>query len=62
MPKESNLEADELAQISFGVQMGEELTHELIMIEKKDHPSTFERGIDLDIFNNDINIAEDWRT
>ena len=41
--------------------MGEELTHKLIMIEKKNHPSIFERGIDLDIFSNDINIAGDWR-
>ena len=32
------------------------------MIEKKNHLSIFERGIDLDIFNNNMNIAEDWRT
>ena len=32
------------------------------MIEKKNHPSIFERGIDLDIFNVDMNIAEDWIT
>ena len=38
----------------------EELTHQLVMIEKKNHPSIFERGIDLDIFNNDINIVKDW--
>ena len=31
------------------------------MIEKKNHPSIFERGIDLDIFNNDMNIIIDWR-
>ena len=42
--------------------MGEELIHKFIMIEKKNHPSIFERGIDLDIFNNDMNIAGDWRT
>ena len=42
--------------------MGEDLTHKLIMIEKKNHPSIFERRIDLDIFNNDMNIAGDWRT
>ena len=47
----------ELAQIASSVKMGEELTHKLIMIEKKNHPSIFERGIDLDIFNNDMNIA-----
>ena len=42
--------------------MDEELTHKLIMIEKKNHPSIFEKGIDLDIFNNDMNISRDWRT
>ena len=42
--------------------MGEELTHKCIMIENKNHPSIFERGIDIDIFNNDTNIARDWRT
>ena len=60
--RESNWEADELDQIAFGVKMGEELTHKLIMIEKKNHPSIFERGIDLDILKNDMNIVEDWRT
>ena len=39
--RESNLEADELAQIASGVKMGEGLTHKLIMIEKKNHPSIF---------------------
>ena len=62
MPKESNWKANELAQIASGVKMSEELTHKLIMIEKKNHPLIFESGIDLDIFNNDINIAGDWRT
>ena len=32
------------------------------MIEKKNQPSIFEREIDLDIFNNDMNIAGDWKT
>ena len=42
--------------------MGEELTPKIIMIEKKNHPSIFERGINLDIFNNDMDIDGDWRT
>ena len=62
MLKESNWESDELDQIASGVKIGEELTNKLIMIERKNHPSIFERGIDLDIFNNDMNIAGDWRT
>ena len=41
VPRESNWEADELAQISPGVKMGEEFTHKLIMIEKRNHPSVF---------------------
>ena len=32
------------------------------MIEKKNHSSIFDRGINLGIFNNDMNIAGDWRT
>ena len=62
VPRESNWEADELAQIAFGVKMIEELSHKLIMIKKKNHPSIFERGINLNIFNNDMNITRDWRT
>ena len=49
MPRESNLEADELAQIASSVKIGEELTHKLIMLEKKNHPSIFESRIDLNI-------------
>ena len=62
MLRESNYEVDEHAQIAYGVKMGEELTYKLIMIEKKNHPLIFERGINLDIFNNDMNIARDWKT
>ena len=42
--------------------MGEELTHKLIMIKMKNRLLIFERGINLDIFNNGMNIAGDWRT
>ena len=41
VPRESNWEVDEIAQIAYGVKMGEELTHKLIMIEKKNQPSIF---------------------
>ena len=61
MPRESSWEADELAQKASGVKMSEKLTHKLLMIEKKNNTSIFERGIDLDIFNNDMNIPGDWR-
>ena len=39
--RESNWEAGELAQIAYGVKMGEKLTHKLIAIEKRNHPSIF---------------------
>ena len=32
MPKESNWEADKLAQVASGVKVSEELTHKLIVI------------------------------
>ena len=32
------------------------------MIKKKNHPSIFDKGINLDIFNSDMNIVGDWRT
>ena len=32
MPKESNWEADKLAQVALGVKVSEELTHKLIVI------------------------------
>ena len=44
VPRESNWEADELAQVASSVKMGERLTYKLIMIEKKNHPSKFEKG------------------
>ena len=61
MPRESNWEANELAQIASGVQMSEELTHKLIMIGKKNHPSIYERGIKLEVISIDANIVRDWR-
>ena len=32
------------------------------MIENKNHLSIFERGINLDIYNNDMSIVGYWRT
>ena len=32
------------------------------MIKNKNPPSIFEKGINLAIFNNDMNIVGDWRT
>ena len=59
MPRESTWEADELAQVALGVKMSEELTHKLIVIGKKNHPSIYERGIRLEVFNTDANVVRD---
>ena len=59
MARESNWEADELAQVASGVKMSEELTHKLIMIGKKNHPLIFERGIRFAVVNIDVNVVGD---
>ena len=41
VPRESNWEVDELPQIDSSVKICKELTHKLIMIKKKNHPSIF---------------------
>ena len=49
MPRESNWEAYEQAQVASGVKMSEELNH----------PSIYERGIKLEVANTDTNVAGD---
>ena len=61
VPMESNWEADELAQVTSGVKMSEELTHKFIVIGKKNQPSIYERGIILEIVNTYTNVAREWR-
>ena len=43
------------------MKMSEELTHKLIVICKKNHPSIYERGIRLEVVSIDANVAGDWR-
>ena len=59
--RESNWEVDELAQVASGVKMSEELTHKLIVIGNKNHPSIYERGFRLEVISIDANVARDWR-
>ena len=40
--------------------MSEELTHKVIVIGKKNHPSIYERGIKLEVVYTDINVVGDW--
>ncbi|XP_050211463.1 uncharacterized protein LOC126661652 [Mercurialis annua] len=54
-------EADELSQLASGLRLSEELTHRLVMVQRKTHPSIFKRGVQLDIFNIDDNLVQDWR-
>ena len=41
--------------------MSEELTHKLIVIGKKNHPSIYEKGIRLEVINTYANVVGDWR-
>ena len=59
MPRESNWEVDELAQVASRVKMSEELIHMLIVIGKRNHPSIYERGIKLEVVDTNANVLED---
>ncbi|XP_050222757.1 uncharacterized protein LOC126672848 [Mercurialis annua] len=61
VPRESNWEADELAQIASGLRMSGELTHKFLVVEKRRHPSIQERGIQIEIFDIGVTTAIDWR-
>ena len=61
VPRESNWEADEVAQVASGVKMSEEMTNKLIVIGKENHPSIYEREIKLEVVNTVANVAGDWR-
>ena len=41
------------------MKMSEELSHKLIVIGKKNHPSVFEKRIRLEVVNTDVNVARD---
>ena len=60
MLRESNLEADELAQVASGVKKSEELTYKLIVIGKKNHNLIYEKGIRLEVINIDAKVVGDW--
>ena len=59
--RESNWEVDKLVQVASRVKMSKELTHKLIVIGKKNHPSIYERGIRLEVVSTDANVVRDWR-
>ena len=41
--------------------MSEELSHKLIVIGEKDHPSIYEKGIILEVIRINENVVRDWR-
>ncbi|XP_073057408.1 uncharacterized protein [Primulina eburnea] len=41
--------------------MSPELTHKLLLIQKRNHPSIHQRGIQVDTFDIDVDLARDWR-
>ena len=59
VPRESNWEEDEQAQVASSVKMSEELTYKLIVIGKKNHPSIYERGIILEVVSTNENVVRD---
>ncbi|XP_073137625.1 uncharacterized protein [Henckelia pumila] len=58
VPRQQNWEANELAQIALGLKFSEELTHRLVLIQKKNHPSIMQRGLQVETFNLDANLAD----
>ncbi|XP_073049435.1 uncharacterized protein [Primulina eburnea] len=77
VPRQENWEADELTQVVSILKMSPELTHRLVLIQKKNHPpelthrlvliqkknhpSIQQRGIQADTLNLNINLVGDWR-
>ena len=60
VPRESDWETNEIAQVALGVKMSKELTHMFIVIGKNNHPSIYEMGIRLEVVNTDTNVVGDW--
>ena len=61
VPRENNWEADELAQIASGLRLSDELTHKLILVQKRHCPYIIERGILTDFFSMDVDLVGDCR-
>ncbi|XP_073037020.1 uncharacterized protein [Primulina eburnea] len=61
VPRQDSWEADKLAQIASGLRISPELTHKLLLVQKRNHPSIYQRGIQGVTFDIDFELAEDWR-
>ena len=45
VPMELNWEADELSQVASSLRLSEDLTYKFVFVQKRNHPSILERGI-----------------
>ncbi|XP_073153448.1 uncharacterized protein [Henckelia pumila] len=61
VPRKQNWETNELVQIASGLRLSEELIHRLVLIQKKNHTSIIQRGLQVENVNMDVNLARDWR-
>ncbi|GKU85793.1 hypothetical protein SLEP1_g415 [Rubroshorea leprosula] len=60
IPRNMNIEANELAQIASGVKMPEGILEKVIVIEKRMLPSIHQRGITVEACSLDV-TPTDWR-
>ncbi|KAM1091493.1 hypothetical protein ACFX19_019182 [Malus domestica] len=61
VPRESNLAANEMAQLASGVPIQERKYGVDVKIQRRNIPSILERGFSLDIMVSEAKI-EDWRS
>ena len=62
VPRELNWEANELSQVASSLRLSEDLTHKFIFMQKRNHPSILERGIQVETFNVNLNLVGAWCT
>nr|XP_028946874.1 uncharacterized protein LOC114820421 [Malus domestica] len=61
IPRESNIIANEMAQLASGVPIQEKNFEGNIEVHKRNLPSIFEKGFSLDVITEEMKM-EDWRT
>ncbi|XP_073064109.1 uncharacterized protein [Primulina eburnea] len=61
VPRQDNWEANELAQIASGLRMSPEPTHKILLVQKRNNPSIYQRGIQVDTFDIDVEFVGGWK-
>ncbi|EEF49104.1 conserved hypothetical protein [Ricinus communis] len=57
VPRELDHEAvDKLAQNALGLRIFEELTHKMVLVKKRSHPSIVERGMLVESLNTNVKM------